>query len=247
MSSSRLPGKVMQKVAGEPMLYRIWQRLQPLFSRAQFVVATSVDPSDDVIAEMCENRKISCYRGSLGDVLDRYYYAAKSLAGDAVIRITGDCPLIDPVVVENVLNFYLHGKYDYVSNALKPTFPDGLDTEVFSFAALEDAWKSAELKSEREHVTSYIYNNPKKFNIGKYQNSEDYSHMRWTVDYPDDLLFVGKIYEALWNKNACFQMHEIISFLKENPQVGSLQEKHTRNEGYTLSLKADSKQAKAKE
>ena len=145
------------------------------------VVATSSAATDDAVESFCAARGIACY-GSEEDVLDRYYHAARQRAATVVMRITADCPLIDPEVIDRCISHFLAGSYDYVSNISPPTFPDGLDVEVFSFASLERAWREARWQSEREHVTPYIRNHPELFRIGNVQSGEDYSHRRWTVD-----------------------------------------------------------------
>ena len=156
MSSTRLPGKVWADVAGHPILWHVVQRLRRARLLNQIVIATSENPADDAIAQFCEQDGILCYRGSEADVLDCYYKAASLHSADVVVRITADCPLIDPAVVDKVVHRFLDEGSDYVTNNLRYTYPDGLDTEVFSFAALAQAWREAKKPSEREHVTPYL-------------------------------------------------------------------------------------------
>jgi len=156
VSSTRLPGKVLKPILGMPMLLRQIERVKQAKLIEQLLVATSDDKSDDPIEQLCRENDIACFRGSLDDVLDRFYQAAKPYQPDHIVRLTGDCPLIDPQLIDEVVVFCLSGDYDYVSNAFEPTYPDGLDVEVFRFPCLQQAWEEAELPSEREHVTLFI-------------------------------------------------------------------------------------------
>ncbi|MFX0195114.1 MAG: cytidylyltransferase domain-containing protein [Candidatus Hodarchaeota archaeon] len=194
MASSRFPGKVMAAIAGRPMLWHIVQRLRHANTLDRIVVATSDQKSDDPIVELSKHMGVSYYRGCEFDVLDRYYEAAKSYGAEVVVRITADCPLIDPQVVDKVVSTYLDGGYDYVANTLRITYPAGLDTEVFSFAALEKAWKGARKDFDREHVTTYIRLSG-KFRIKGVENEEaSRFYYRWTVDEPRDLEFIRRVY-----------------------------------------------------
>ena len=157
MSSTRLPGKTLKPLAGLPALLRQIERVRRARSITRLTVVTSTDPSDDALATLCGEHGVDVFRGSLNDVLDRFYRAAQLSQAPHIARLTGDCPLIDPEVIDAVAAFYLQGDYDYASNTVNPTFPDGLDVEFFKFAALEAAWKEAELPSEREHVTPFTY------------------------------------------------------------------------------------------
>jgi spore coat polysaccharide biosynthesis protein SpsF len=171
-------------------------------------------------------------------VLDRYYQAAMSVQSEVVVRLTADCPLLDPTVIDKVVETFLTGQYDYVSNTLSPTYPDGLDTEIFTFAALKQAWEQAELKSEREHVTSFIYKRPDQFRLGNVANETDLSHLRWTVDEPRDLELVQQIYAHFQAQS--FGMNDIINLLKTRPDLSQLNSDIIRNEGYLKSLQEDS-------
>ncbi len=237
ISSSRLPGKVLLDICGKPMLLRVVERARLVKNLDQVAVITSTSDDDNAIEVFCRDHGIPCFRGSLDDVLDRYYRAAFHFGAGTVVRITADCPLLDPVVVDHVIEVFLGGSYDYVSNTLECSYPDGLDTEVFTFAALENAWKSALLKSEREHVTAFIYKHPELFCLGNAKHSEDLSAQRWTVDTPSDLEFVRAVYSNFLTPQ--FGMGDVMQFIKDHPEVGDLNAGRERNEGYRKSLRED--------
>ncbi|RLC82174.1 MAG: acylneuraminate cytidylyltransferase [Chloroflexi bacterium] len=218
MGSTRLPGKVLKDLAGEPMLARVVDRTRRTQTLDEVVVATTVQPADEAIVRLCAERGWPCFRGSEEDVLDRYYQAAVAHQADVVVRITSDCPLIEPEVVDLVVGEFLarQPEVDYVSNTLPPrTFPRGLDTEVVSFEALERAWREDENPAWREHVTPYIYRNPERFDCHGVTNEVDYSGMRWTVDTPEDLELVRRSYEHFGHDR--FSWREVLAVLKERP------------------------------
>ncbi len=234
MSSTRLPGKVLADVAGHPMLWHVVQRLRRARLLNRTVVATSENPSDDAIVRFCEQNAIDFFRGSEADVLDRYYQAAREFRADSVVRVTSDCPLIDPAVVDKVVRRFLDGGNDYVSNTLRYTYPDGLDVEVFSFAALERAWREAAKGSEREHVTPYL--RAGKFPAANVDNdAPSPRNLRWSVDEPADLEFVRRVFSAL-GENECFGMKEVLDFLNQHAAVQELNSAVITNEGYCKSL-----------
>lgn len=237
MSSTRLPGKVMLDICGQPVLAHVINRLKAARHIDTIVVATTIDRSDDVIGSWCRSNSVQFYRGSLEDVLDRYYKAAKEFNARTIVRITSDCPLIDPTLVDAAIEKFSTGNFDHVS--IDPTYPDGLDAEVFSFAALARAHKEATLSSEREHVTPYIWKNAQTFRLGRVVSEADLSRMRWTVDDEKDFLFVGKIYEALMHDGRVFSTAEILKFIEANPSILEINSATMRNEGYAKSLKED--------
>ncbi len=239
MSSTRLPGKVLKPILGRPMLALQIERVLQSKKIDKLVVATSVDPTDDSIEALCRELSIPCFRGSLDDVLDRFYKAALNFQPKHIVRLTGDCPLIDPDILDELITFYLKGNYDYASNSREPTFPDGLDAEIFKFDVLEKAWKEAKLPSQREHVTSFIYQHPERFSLGIYKNAVDLSFHRWTVDYEEDFEFVSKIFEELYPKNPRFRMADILKFLELHPELVEINKKFKRNEGFERSLQLD--------
>lgn len=239
VSSTRLPGKVLKPLLGVPMLLRQIERLKKSRKIDRLLVATSTEPSDDPIEKLCEENGIACYRGSLNDVLDRFYQAARGFDPEHVVRLTADCPLTDAKLIDDVIGFYLDGGFDYASNAIQATYPDGLDMEVFRFSCLEQAWREAALPSQREHVTPFIHQQPLLFKIGHYKNSSDLSHLRWTVDEPKDFELVTMVYEALYPKNPDFSTQEILQLLDQRSELVNWNTEHQRNEGYLKSLKAD--------
>lgn len=239
MGSSRLPGKVILDIAGKPMLWHVVNRVRHARLVDQIAVATSEKPSDDPIESFCIHERIDCFRGSENDVLDRYYQVAKQFEANVVVRITADCPLLDPEIIDKVVQVFEIGDYDYVSNTLDPSYPDGLDTEVFRLEVLEKAWREARLPSEREHVTPYIWKNPTLFSLGSVRNDSNLSNLRWTVDEPQDVDFVRRVYNYLGSKPS-FGMKEIVALLREHPELKEINPGFKRSEGYDKSLREDS-------
>lgn len=224
MSSSRLPGKVMLPILGKSLLLRMVERLQMIKHKAQIVIATSDDSSDDIIENESIKMQVACYRGSLTNLLDRHYQAAKSLNADVVLKIPSDCPLIDPQIIDQVFDFYFADseKHDYVSNLHPATFPDGNDVEIMSMSCLEKSWKEAKKPLELEHTTPYIWENPEKFRIGNllWETGLDYSMShRFTIDYEADYLFITRVYEELYDENPAFSCEDIISLLDQKPEI----------------------------
>lgn len=238
-TSSRLPGKVLKPILGKPMLERQIERILRASMIDKLVVATSNDPSDEVLAQLCGKIGVDCFRGSLDDVLDRFFLAARQHKPDYVVRLTGDCPLADPAVIDAVIRFAVNGDYDYASNTLQPTYPDGLDVEVCKFAKLEQVWRTATMKSQREHVTPYFYQNPHLFKLGNMTRQPDLSALRWTVDTADDFALITSVFEALYPKNPAFGTDEVLAYLNSNPELSKLNASHSRNEGYQKSLAED--------
>jgi glutamate-1-semialdehyde 2,1-aminomutase/spore coat polysaccharide biosynthesis protein SpsF len=236
MGSTRLPGKVLADVAGRPMLEHIVSRLRRARLITDVIVATSVNKTDDRIAELGSKKSFQVFRGDENDVLDRYYQAAKSANADVVVRITGDCPLIDPEIVDRVVAAFLREHCDYVSNTLVCTYPDGLDTEVFSFAALESAWTEARRAADREHVTPFIRTS-RRFRLLNVESDLGRStrHLRWTVDEPRDLEFIRAIYARL-DKKEFFGWHQVLALLDSDPILGNLNAACIRNEGFYRSV-----------
>lgn len=230
MSSSRLPGKVLKDIVGKPMILRQVERIRRATSLDRLLIATSDDPSDDPLYATCLDNGLSCFRGSLDDVLDRFYQAAKEFHPDYIVRLTGDCPLTDPDVIDKVVAFGITGSYDYASNTLKPTFPDGLDVEMTRFECLETAWREALLPAQREHVTSFIYQNPERFRLGSFVSTSDLSGLRWTVDHARDLNLVERIYGALYPAKPEFSTSDILQLLEQKPELRNLNTDYRRNE-----------------
>src|SRR3989344_1774144 len=198
--STRFPKKDLKKVCGKTLLEHLMERLGRAKLVDKIIIATTTRRGDDAIVKLTQKAKVGYFRGSEEDVLDSYYQAAKKFKADIVVRITGDCPVVDPEIVDRVIGFYLKNKtkLDYVSNTNPPTYPDGLDVEVFPFWVLEQTWWEAKLKSEREHVTPYVRNNPKIFRSGNVRGSKDFSHLRLTVDQIEDWNLIEKIFLRLY-------------------------------------------------
>jgi spore coat polysaccharide biosynthesis protein SpsF len=239
-SSTRLPGKVLKPILGHPMLSLQIERIQRSKKIDKLIVATSNDRSDSDIEDLCINIQISCFRGSLHDVLDRFYQTAIQYKPEHVVRLTGDCPLIDPEIIDKVINFYFEGDFDYATNSMAPhTFPDGLDVEVFSFTALKKAWHETLLPSHREHVTPFILQHPEMFRIGHYKNKLNLSHLRWTVDEPEDFELVSQIYNELYPKNPTFITEDILGLINRKPSLLEINSHVERNLGIKKSAEAD--------
>lgn len=239
MGSTRLPGKVLKPLLGEPMLIRQIERIQRCRLIDKLVVATSVNSSDDALVDAMSQAGIAYFRGSLDDVLERFCQAAKPYLPEHVVRLTGDCPLADPMLIDEVINAHLTSGADYTSTTLNPTYPDGLDVEVVRFGALERAWRESGLTSEREHVTPYIYNHPEQFRLNSVEQAENMSALRWTVDEPDDFAFVESVYGELYPINPAFTTNDVLALIERRPELLGINARFERNEGYTKSLIRD--------
>ncbi len=244
MGSSRLPGKSMAEIEGRPMLWHVIQRTKRASLVDRVVVATSVAPADDAIEKMCRENDVPCYRGSEDDVLDRYYGAARREKAAQVVRITADCPLIDPEVIDRVVRRFQRGDLDYASNSMVRSYPDGLDTEICSFSALERAWHEASKPSEREHVTPYLRS--EKFRTANVENDSTflYQHYRWTVDELEDLEFIRAVYKAFREKES-FGMKDVFELIEKTPGLEKMNSEIVSNRGYYKSLFQDARAAAA--
>ena len=238
-SSSRFPMKVLKPILDKPMLLHQIERVQHSKMLDKIVVATSVDCSDDIIEKMCLDNNIEVFRGSLDNVLDRFYQCAKLYNSSYIVRLTGDCPLIDWQIIDEMIKYFLKGNFDYIKTSLK--FPDGLDAEVVKMTALVEAKRNATLPSEMEHVTQYLINKPEYFNNGIYESHKDLSSFRWTVDEPEDFILVEKIYKALYKQNPFFLTNDILNLLRERPDLNNINDEFIRNQGLRKSLKEDMK------
>jgi spore coat polysaccharide biosynthesis protein SpsF len=237
--SSRLPAKVLANILGKPLLVHVINRVKASKLVESVVIATTTNEADRVICKIAEENAVACFMGSEEDVLDRYYQAATKSSSDPIVRITADCPLIDPCIIDVVVRCYIKGDCDYAANTLKPTYPDGLDVEVFGYEALERAWKEARWASEREHVTAYIRNNGERFRLVNVENSADLSHFRWTVDEEKDLKFVREVYKRLYKEGQIFYMGDILELLRKYPALEQINQGIRPNEGYLKSLRED--------
>ena len=221
VGSTRLPGKVLMDLGGQSVLSRVVRRVGRVRSLQQAVVATSIAPPDDAIASACARMQVPCFRGSEDDVLDRYYQAARSWPSDAVVRITSDCPLIDPEVVDQAIEMFLEKGADYASNSLQRTYPRGLDTEVFTFAALEMNWRAAREPHQREHVTPFFYEHPELFRVSSIAAPKDYSQYRLTLDTVDDLRLMREVYASFGNRDT-MSWREVVELLERRPELSAL-------------------------
>lgn len=238
-NATRLPGKVMMKIMGKTILEYVVERVRQARNIDRIIVATTAGKDDLPIAGLAKDLGVAVFRGQEDDVLDRYYNAARSYRLKDIARITADCPLIDPAIIDRIVGRYFESGADYCSNILVETFPDGQDLEVFKWDALADAWKNAKLPSEREHVTPYIKKNPKRFKLVSVENETDLSDRRWTLDRSEDFEFIKAILESLYPANPAFRMEEVLKLLRENPSLKNINKDIARNEGYLKSLKED--------
>lgn len=224
VGSTRLPGKVLKEICGKSVLQHVIERLGRVKIIDDLIIATTELETDDQIVDECLKLDVKYFRGSEKDVLSRYYLAAKKNQADVVVRVTSDCPLIDPETVEKIIDCYLMNREvnDYVSNTIDRTFPRGLDAEVFSFVSLEKSFLSATKEYEREHVTPYIYQHPDEFKIFQYKNEIDYSDYRWTLDTEEDFQVIKIIYEALYEGNQKFDFAEILDFVQKNHYINDI-------------------------
>lgn len=246
MDSTRLPGKVMMSLCGRPALWHVVQRALSARGVDGVVVATTQSESDDVIRDFCAGEGIDVFSGSEDDVLDRYYRAAKEFTADPVVRVTADCPLLDPTVVERLILLYSSGGYDYARVAAGtaaqvagvPGYPDGLDAECFSFAALELAWLEASSPDDREHVTPFLWRNRERLECGLLEAPTDLSGLRWTVDYAEDFELVSHVFEALLQEGLAFGYQDVLRFLSDNRELGMVNRAYVGREKYRHLLEA---------
>lgn len=240
MGSSRLPGKVLMPLLGEPLLYRIVERIRNVAAISEIVVATSDRAEDSQIVKLCKDRGISFFSGSELDVLDRFYQAAKAFRADWVVRITGDCPLIDPSVLSKLIDFSKDKQLDYAAVAtgagalhLKGgRFPDGMDAECFPFKTLEKAARDATLPGDREHVTPYIWRNTDLFVSSLMTSIVDYSNLRLTVDNKQDFDLIQRLYQDLYKRSPVFGLDAVVDYLKKNDELLDMNKQFMGHEGY---------------
>jgi len=220
-SSTRLPGKVLKPILGEPMLARQIERIARAARVDALTVATSDQASDDGIAALCERLGVDCYRGSLDDVLDRFYQAARHSGPSHVMRLTGDCPLTDPAILDALVELHLTGDFDYSSNVEERTYPDGLDAEVFRYDLLVQAWQGAMSPYEREHVTPFMREAESR-SRGVLKDRVDRSNLRWTVDFPEDFAFVSRVFEELYPGDPEFGAEDVHRLLLAHPEFAAV-------------------------
>ena len=230
MGSERLPNKVMEVVGDDTILGHVINRVIQIKQINEIVVATTTLPEDQSIFDYCTNRNVKCYRGNSKNVLDRFYRVALATSADAIMRITADCPVLDPGVSYKILDLFLRKECDYASNVHPPTYPDGMDTEVFSFETLQSAFHSSTDSHQKEHVTPYIYQNPHLFKILNLESEKDLSAFRLVVDTKEDFNFIKKIYEVLGDSFYTANHKEIVKFVTQHPDLKCITLSGNRNE-----------------
>ena len=240
MGSTRLPGKVLMNLEDKTVIEHVVDRVCKSKLINKIVVATSIDSNNLPMVKLCAEKNISIFIGSEDDVLDRFYQTAKLFNPDHIVRITADCPMMDPNIIDLTIERHFSSKADYTSNTITETFPDGEDVEIFTFNSLKRAWNEAKLSSEREHVTPYIRNND-LFKIESISNKENFSSKRWTLDNREDFEFMKVVFRNLYCINNYFGMDMIVDFLKKNPDIEKINNHIFRNEGYKKSLNEDKK------
>jgi spore coat polysaccharide biosynthesis protein SpsF len=228
--STRFPGKVLKLLAGEPVLIRMVERVKASKLSGNIVVATTTNKADDEIEEICMEENINCFRGDPLDLLDRHYKTGLKFGADAVVKIPSDCPLIDPKIIDKVISYYIANsdRYNYVSNLHPPSYPDGNDVEVIQMSTLFTAWKEANKDFEREHTTPFIWERPERFRIGnvQWETGVDFSMIhRWTLDYPEDYLFIKSVYDNLYYHHPHFGLYDILNLLYDKPELKMINKK----------------------
>jgi spore coat polysaccharide biosynthesis protein SpsF len=221
MGSTRLPGKVLMDLGGASVLERVVRRLERAKRIQEVVIATTVSPADDFIVRACDSIGVASFRGSENDVLDRYVQAASQHHATAVIRVTSDCPLIDPALVDEVIELFLAEQVDLACNTLPRTYPRGLDAEIFSMETLQRAEEFSDQPHHREHVTPIFYERRDLFRVASTRSREDFSHHRWTLDTPEDLKLIRAIYEEFANRDD-FSWREVIALMQRNPDLARI-------------------------
>lgn len=230
--STRLPNKVMMPLAGKPLLIRMLERVQAARVPFELVVATTTESTDDVIRDLCKEAEVKCFSGHPTDLLDRHYQVALQEKADAVVKIPSDCPLIDPAVIDKVLNTFFENqdKVDFVSNLHPATYPDGNDVEVMMMASLEAAWREATLELERQHTTPFIWERPERFRLMnvEWETGLNYSMShRFTIDYKEDYDFIKTVYDELWTEaRPIFLLEDILNLLEARPDIYQINSKY---------------------
>lgn len=238
--STRLPGKVLKPVLGEPMLARMLERVKRAKSLDAVVVATSEKSRDDDVAELAGACGAGVFRGSEDDVIDRMYRAAKEAGADVIVGLTGDCPLHDPGVIDEAVQHFIDAKDAFAYSGTPANYPEGLDTDICTFEAFEETWKNATLHSEREHFAQYFKNHPERFHALPWTVGErDDSSMHWSVDTPHDFEFVTRIFEKLYPVLPRFTKDDILTLLAQHPEFLEINKGGTGYEGLAKSLKRD--------
>ena len=231
--STRLPNKVFKNLCGNPLIWHITNRLKYSKKINKIILATTQNENDNVLEEWALENDISCFRGSENDVLDRYYHSAHHFEVDTIVRITADDPFKDSQIIDKVINLFEENNLDFAYNNNPPTFPEGLDTEVFSFDALENAFNNSIDSFEREHVTQYFYRNPSIFSQACLKNPIDLSYLRWTIDTQQDWDMTEIIYNKLYPIKDNFSMPDILKLINKEPYIATINSAVKRSAMYT--------------
>jgi len=227
-----LPNKIFRKLEGKPLIWHIVNRIKPSKKITDIVVATTKNTNDSVLERWCNNNQIRCFRGSENDVLSRFYYAAKKYKSDLIVRITADDPFKDFEIIDNVIDMLIDQNLDFAYNNNPPTFPEGLDTEVFTFFALEKAFNNALDEFEREHVTQYFYRCPFLFKQNCYKYHKDLSYLRWTIDTDIDWQMTELVYSKLYKQKQIFNMNDILELFHKEPHIQAINANEKRSAMY---------------
>lgn len=228
MSSQRLPSKVLLEILGKPILWHIHNRMKNAKLLSDVVISTGEYENNAAICDFAKNNDIKYFSGNEADLIDRLYKTALSFDASAIVRITADCPLVDPKIIDTLVTEFInkHDKYDIITNCQIRTFPHGLDAEVYSVGILKEMWQEIKDVSLREWFPFYIEKNPSKFRILNIADTNNRSQLRWTVDYPEDLEFVKQVYTNLYNENSIFVMEDILNLLKNKPELSAINSKY---------------------
>lgn len=249
MGSSRFPGKIMKLIDKKPMLHYVLKQVKNSKKADTVILATGIASDDDVIENFCNEHNHLVFRGSKDDLLDRYYQCAKKFSLDIIVRITSDCPLIDPLLIDKMIDYFSKNTLDYFSNNFEKinncwqnstcNYPQGMTVEICNFTTLEKAWKLATKPSEREHVFPYVQFHPELFQLDCIVNEQDLSHIRCTVDHPEDLIFVRKIYDLIPENMGFVTINDIKTIIEKNPDLVKINNFIDFEEGYKISLEKE--------
>lgn len=233
MNSKRLPGKVLSKICGKPLIYHIYERLEKISEISDIVIATTNRESDKPLRDFAKSKKIPYYAGKVNDITDRLYKTGKKFNGDIIVKINADCPLIDVKLVSDGLKKFCESKKkpDLVTNCVIETYPEGMQYGIFNFETISKIWTNVKNPFWREYIFRYIIENKSKFKVISMENSKNLSSMRWTVDYPEDLKFVKKVYEKLYSKNQFFSMNDVLEIIRKYPELEKINQKYSAKIG----------------
>jgi spore coat polysaccharide biosynthesis protein SpsF (cytidylyltransferase family) len=238
-ASTRFPQKVLKKIKGKTILELFIDRVKCCKQIDKIVIATTENTGDDIVVKMAQEMELEWVRGSEMDLLDRFYKCAKLYNPDIIVRVTPDDPFVDPEVLDHGIQIFKENDVDFVTNHFEPTFPEGLDVEIYSYRTLQIAWKEAKLASDREHCYPYILKNPNKFKTINFTQNQDNSHLRWTIDHECDFEMTKVIYDHLYDTKPIFLQKDILEVLKKHPDIAEMNSEIKRKEGLYISLKQD--------